>query len=359
MIPLIHPEDKVIVKSSKNFQINDIVVFSKNDKLVAHRVIHIPRKNSYILKGDNSKVSDGMVKRKDILGKVEEIKRDGQVAILDHIYYTQSSTYLKELKKLDKRFSKEGIDYLILKGLPVHIFVNKKAPRRLYLDADILIRRKDYKKIHELLKDLGYEKRKSKLFGKKVKNPTQVTYVKDTPQFPTAIDVHLEPAIGFTRKKTLNRLLPDIQPYTNYLFSNKSSVTINKTRFPILANEALITYLLLHYFHHNLQGAHRAHLIIDLVKKKKISWEKVSSALLKYKLIKPARVSLASLKKYFKLNTPLTKDHYPVLVNLIDPFSEGRRYKEAAKRLVLVFLFSQKPFVKKLSVPFRQLFSFS
>jgi signal peptidase I len=357
MIPLILPDDEIVVEKAEVLDIDDIVVFKRGNRLIAHRVVHKTKDGSLITKGDNNRSSDGKIKEEQILGKVKKIKRNGKTVSLSHIYLTQSSTYMSELKKIVSRFKKLGIDLVILKGLPVHIYVNKKPPKRLYLDIDILVRKKDFSKVKKALSSLDFKKQKSKLFGKEVKNATQITFAKNTPQFPTVLDLHLEPAIGFTRKRALNKLLPDTRAYTDYLFKNKKHIKTDKANFPVLDNEALFSYLLLHFFHHNLQGTHRANLIKELAEKKKISWKKVEAVLEKCELENLAYISLESLAKHFNLKTPLKFERKLSFVpSLVSPFNQGGRYKEALKRIILIFLFSPKPFFEKLSILFRELF---
>ena len=77
MSPVIEPGDMVYYKEIKNgseIKRGDIVIFSKDKKLIAHR--YISRKaDFYICKGDNLLVFDAPVNRNAIQGKVILIKK--------------------------------------------------------------------------------------------------------------------------------------------------------------------------------------------------------------------------------------------------------------------------------------------
>jgi len=364
MLPLIAPGDKIVVEKSSSYKTDDVVVFYKNGKLIAHRLIYKnPRGRFLITKGDNNLKADGKIKENQILGKVNKIKRKGRTINLSHIYLTQSSTYFSELRKVVDKLSEINIDFIILKGLPVHIFVSNSPPKRIYLDADILIKKKDFIKTKKVLEKLGFYPYKSELFGKKIKKATQITLVKKTEPFPTAIDLHLEPAIGFTRLKEPNLLLPPLKPFTEYLFSNIQKVSQNKTSFPVLKESALMLYLLAHLYHHNFQGAHRLQLISELSKNKKINWQEVSEKTKKYGLKNYLYPTLLILKKYYpssvsqkdlnKFRPKISKMFFAKTVPLlVNPFNEGGRSIEAIKRLVFLFLFSGAPLTKRLKIVF-------
>lgn len=355
-MPLIRPSDRLYISVSKRYKLDDIVVFKKDNLLIAHRIVYIHKKGVFITKGDNNKKSDGVILQKNIIGKVDKIKRAGENIKLNHIYLSQSLTYLKEIYKIHSRLKMERINYVILKGLPIHVYVNRTPPNRLYLDIDILIRESNYEKVLRALSLEGYEKQESKIFGKNVRNATQVGLVKRTVPFPVVLDIHLEPAIGFTRKKELNKLLPNYTDYKNYLFSQKSPMNLGQTKVPIIKSEVLLTYLLLHFFHHNLQGAHRANLIKDLIAKGGISWKKFSKISQRFNIDNFILLSLECLITKFNLEISDHQFEIPknkirtFVVSSINPFNMSGRYLEAMKRLILVFLFSPLTFSKKISV---------
>lgn len=366
MVPLILPTDKLIVKKALSYKVNDVVVFKKRGRLIAHRLIYYsPSKDYLITKGDNNLKADGKIKANQILGKVEKIKRDSQVINLSHLYFSQSSAYLKQLNTVSEEFTKNNIAYIILKGLPLHLHFSKSPPKRLYLDADILIKKTDRLRAHKIFNKLGFTSYHPTLFKKKVKNPTQISFVKETEPFPTIIDLHFEPAVGFTKIGSFNRLLPFIERFTYHLFKNVSLITIEKTSFPVLAEETLIVYLLLHLFHHNFQGAHRMQFIHDLVKREDISWREVEKIATKFNLknlIFPATLMLehyyhTPVHRFFskRMKPSLGIRAFSQAVNKsISPFSSGTRTQEGAKRFILLILLSPAPFSQKIKILFHK-----
>lgn len=342
MAPLIFPGERLNIVKAGALKVNDVVVFWREERLIAHRIIYTDPGSSYIItKGDNNLRADVKLYKKDILGKIE----------LSHLYLTQSAVYLRELERLSEAFGKNKIEYVILKGLPVHIFVNHNPPERLYLDVDLLISPSSQKRAAAILFKLGYKKRKAELFGKKVKLPSQVTFLKRTKPFAVSIDLHLEPALGSTKFSQINILLPNLKPFNKYLFEEKVMVTANGYSFPVLSKEALFVYLCLHFFHHNFTGIHRLELINDLVRNKKLNWRKISKVLVKNRLRNFVFPSLLFLKRYYK--TPIPKEFFEsarpwafpsfsshILSLAISPFNSDNKTVERIKRLLLILLFS-------------------
>jgi len=306
MAPLILPSDKVIVKKGQLFEVNDIIAFLKGNRLITHRLIYIdPSKNFYITKGDNNNKHDGKIKFQQILGKVKGVKRDGEIINLSHIYLSQSSNYLKELAKVNKSLVKNKVPYLILKGLPIHLVINRTPPKRLYCDVDILIQKSHLAKVDKILARLGFKRVENILFGKKIKSYTQISYIKVAPPYPVVIDLHLEPAIGFIKYQAPNRLLPKRVAFTKHLLNNVSLIKINNNTFPVLSHETLIIYLFLHLFHHNFQGAHRLEFIDSLARTQKMNWDEVKNIVVNHKLQNFIFPGVIILKHYYK--TPFPK----------------------------------------------------
>ena len=359
MMPLILPGDKPVVKKAAKYKVNDIVVFNKSGRLIAHRIIYIlPLGKYFITKGDNKLKADGKIKKSQILGRVEVIKRNGQMIRLSHFYLSQSSVYLEQLKKINKAFIKNKVPYIILKGLPLHIHFNHAPPQRIYFDADLLIKRRDLKKTTKILNKLGYKKVPPILFGKKIKSPLQISFIKRDKPFHTTIDLHLEPSIGFVKLGKLNQLLPPIKPFQKHLFNNINLISINKTELPILETETLIISLLLHLFHHNFQGTHRIHFINSLIINQKIDWSIIAKITYKFKLENLVYPGLLTLKRYYQTPIPY-KDISPTfgqkfisctIIRLISSFSSARKTQEGIKRFVFLVLLSPAPLLQKARI---------
>lgn len=366
MAPLILPSDKVIVKKGQLFEVNDIIAFLKGNRLITHRLIYIdPSKNFYITKGDNNNKHDGKIKFQQILGKVKGVKRDGEIINLSHIYLSQSSNYLKELAKVNKSLVKNKVPYLILKGLPIHLVINRTPPKRLYCDVDILIQKSHLAKVDKILARLGFKRVENILFGKKIKSYTQISYIKVAPPYPVVIDLHLEPAIGFIKYQAPNRLLPKRVAFTKHLLNNVSLIKINNNTFPVLSHETLIIYLFLHLFHHNFQGAHRLEFIDSLARTQKMNWDEVKNIVVNHKLQNFIFPGVIILKHYYKTPFPkkLLKEIRPpvtqrflshAIKKLISPFNKRSRALEGTQRLILILLLSPSPIQEKIKVIFEK-----
>ena len=366
MAPLILPSDKIVITKASFLKVNDIVVFKKKERLIAHRLIYIPpAKDFFVTKGDNNLKSDGRIKPSQILGKVNSIKRNGETIKLSHLYLSQSSAYLEELTKISKVLGQKRIPYIFLKGLPLHLHLGQTFPKRLYLDADILINKTDLTQVDKILADLGFKKQKHILFDKKIKGSTQISYLKETNPFPVIIDLHLEPAIGFTKLKSINKLLPSTKQFTQHLFKNVQKINLNKRSFPILNTETLILYLFLHLYHHNFHGAHRLEFMDAIIRNQKINWGKVATTTQKFKFTNFVLPGVSILRRYYKTPFPATflKTITPfstqrlvvkVIANLISPFNSGTRAQEGAKRAILLFLLSPSSLTLKVKTLFHK-----
>ena len=166
MLPLIRDRDWLQIKPTPFFQIklNDIVAVWDKKQLVAHRVIY-KTKRYLVTKGDNNNQSDGQIRPDQVVGRVINIKRHQNSFTPEAVYLMQSSHYLKEINHLNQAFSQAEIDYLFLKGLPLHFYYDKTYPRRLYVDCDILIKPSHLVIAEQILKNQGFVKVKKDLFG--------------------------------------------------------------------------------------------------------------------------------------------------------------------------------------------------
>ncbi len=366
MAPLILPSDKIVITKASSLKVNDIVVFKKEERLIAHRLIYIPpAKDFFVTKGDNSLKSDGKIKPSQILGKVNSVKRNGETIKLSHIYLSQSSAYLEELTKISKVLSQKRIPYIFLKGLPLHLHLGQTFPKRLYLDADILINKTDLTRVDKILVDFGFKKQKHTLFDKKIEGSTQISYLKKTNPFPVIIDLHLEPAIGFTKLKSINKLLPSTKQFTQHLFKTVQEIKLNKRNFPILNTETLILYLFLHLYHHNFHGAHRLEFMDAIVRNQKIDWGKVATTTQKFKFTNFVLPGVFILRQHYKTPLPATFlkaiTLFPtqrlvakVIANFISPFNSGTKAQEGAKRAILLFLLSPSSLTLKAKTLFHK-----
>ena len=62
-------DDMVIVKITDKIEKDDIVSYKDGNSIITHRVIEV-LDDSYITKGDNNNVDDGMIEKDKVIGKV-------------------------------------------------------------------------------------------------------------------------------------------------------------------------------------------------------------------------------------------------------------------------------------------------
>ena len=68
----------------------------------------------------------------------------------------QSSTYFSEIIKIKQALEKNGVEFVFLKGLPIHLYFEKSFPRRIYGDCDLLISPDHGNTVDLILIKLGY-----------------------------------------------------------------------------------------------------------------------------------------------------------------------------------------------------------
>lgn len=137
-------------------KVNDLVLFQRNNRIFTHRIIY--KKGNYLIaKGDHNFKDDGKIYSKHILGKVTNIKRNNKIINPETIYLLQSTIYLTELKLIAKELNSKDINFVFLKGLPIHLFYEKTHPQRIYVDCDILLAKNQYQKALKIFTALGYK----------------------------------------------------------------------------------------------------------------------------------------------------------------------------------------------------------
>lgn len=307
MIPLLHDGDIVHFNtiSFHRLAVDDIVTVCKNGSLFTHRVIY-KGNNYFITKGDNSILADGKFYIKDLVGCVVKVTR-GTVSFDPSNYYLiQSTLYFNELTRVFGKFNDSGVNYLVLKGLPLYIHIMGSYPRRIYADCDILVASKHRQKAIRILGELNFSKESNiqyrdlqRFIGRE---DMEVNYIKLVRGLPILLDVHFSvnfitnkvPSPFFVLKKILNDL-------TDYFLLSKRHILLGNHRIPILNPNTLLVYLLLHCFQHQWYGIYRYQFLTKVIRKyrKQIDWSIVISMFTKYRLIRYVSPSLYLLKKYF------------------------------------------------------------
>jgi signal peptidase I len=371
MFPLFHTNDILFFKKTtfNTIKTNDVLMIKKGKELITHRVIY--RTGEYLItKGDNNLIADGKIYPKQIIGKVYRTKRNGQIFNLENIYLFQSTLYFQEILKIKKAFEKEKVDFVFLKGLPLHLYFEKKHPNRFYLDCDLLVAKKDLILSETILLKLKYKKIDTywTKTQKHLQNKdTQFTYSKKVNDFVIVFDIHAEVSLSIVHLGRLDALYPQVMldQLTNKLIREKKIVNIYGEKFPILSLDNLCIYLAIHFFHHNFKGAFRLELLDKVirqgVKKDPELLFKCAGIIKTYRLQNYLYLVFLLLKKYYK--TPLTNqflneirpqsDKLPYIQYLFSHdsiFDDELRMQAAVNRFKNLFYLSPVPLIRKLLV---------
>lgn len=380
MLPILRPDDIVYFKkiSFAKIKTNDIIVIRKNRQFISHRVIY-KSKNYLITKGDNNSPSDGKIYPRQIIGKVYQAKRNGQFFNPESLYLLQSTLYFQEIVKIKTAFELVKIDFVFLKGLPLHLYFEKSHPRRLYLDCDVLVKKLDFFRAEKILLKFGYKKGETSLSRthqmikeKEIEN----AYVKMINGFPVVFDLHLEVVFLMTQLGKLEALYPQklIDELTSEFLKTKREVKINNEKFLILNTEYLILYLSLHFFHHNLRGAFRLELMDKVIRKKQLTinnWQSIKNIIKQYQLQNFVYPVFVLLKKYYQTPLPqsflkqiqpsifqpqnLSSIFYPLSSILkVNIFADEPRITAGITRFTNLFFLSPRPLYIKLLIFFNR-----
>lgn len=366
MYPLLHSEDVIYLKkiSFKLIKTDDIICFKKYGKLQTHRVIY--KTDTYIItKGDNNLKADGRVYPRQIIGRVYQVKRNDEIFNPEDIYLFQSTLYFQEIVKITKALDKAGIDYVFLKGLPLHLYFEKTHPRRLYTDCDILINKEHTLTVISRLKKLGYIQISNDLnpiYHRLKDYDSQLLFYKPSQPIPIFLDVHVNAFVAIPQIGTLNYLYPNklAQSINNDLLHNRVSEVIQGDIFQFPPLEEQIIFLSFNLFRDGYLGAYRYRLLKKLyqkLEKKKGGYSQLLIKIKKYKLENLIHPSVILLRKYFNFTAPsyFTESLYPTNIfrsqihklTLIDIFKTESRIEAGTNRFKLYFYLSQEPLIKK------------
>jgi signal peptidase I len=367
MFPLLHDGDVVYLKKTafSRLRVNDIVCFKKYGALQTHRIIY--KSATYVItKGDNNLKSDGRVYERQIVGRVYQVKRDGEIFNHEDIYLVQSTLYFQEIVKIKKAFEKAGINFVFLKGLPLHLYYEGKHPRRIYADCDILISRKQLTAVNEVMKNKGYQKDTSSFLPTQKffqLEKTEISYYKNVNGLFVGFDIHLEPVFLMVQFSDLNALYPrkKVDALTTELLVTKRTVIIDGNSFPILSPENVVLYLALHFFHGNLKEIDRLLLLFTATKKlNRQHIDKLIEVIKKYSLENFVYQSFTMLQKFYPSSLPQS------FLTQIQPQSEkmqqamkhsslfhienNPRIVNGIQRFQYIFALSPQPFWRKIQI---------
>jgi len=372
MQPILFDNDIVYFKKTafSKIKVNDLIVFYQKKQIICHRVVY--KTNRFLItKGDNVLLPDGKVYPRQILGRVYQIKRNGQLFDPQTLYLIQSTHYFNEIVKIKNEFDRQKINYLFLKGLPLHLYFEGEHPKRLYADCDVLVDKKDFNRAQKILYRFGYQKSDTSLSSlqKKLKDKeVENAYWKTINGFSVIFDLHTEVVFMMTQLGKLDQLYPQqlINQLTEEFLAAKKKIKINDEQFLILHFEFLILYLALHLFHHNFQGSFRYQFFNIVVRKSKLNtkdWRKVGETIAKYKLNNFVYPVFYLAKKYYQTPIPNSflnqiKPVNPLANKLINKLTltnilaDEPRIRAGVNRFKNLFFLSPNPLWKKIFVFF-------
>lgn len=372
MRPILWENDIVYFKKTtfSKIKVNDLIVFYQKKQIICHRVIY--KTDRYVVtKGDNTLSTDGKIYPRQILGKVYQIKRNGQFFDPQTLYLIQSTHYFNEIVKIKNEFDRQKINYLFLKGLPLHIYFEGEHPKRLYADCDVLVDQKDFSRAQKILYRFGYQKTDTALspLQKKLKDKeVENAYWKTINGFSVVFDLHTEVVFMMTQLGKLDQLYPQqsINQLTEEFLTTKKKIKINDEKFLVLNFELLTLYLALHLFHHNFQGSFRYQFFDTVVRKSKLrakEWQKIALITTKYRLNNYVYPVFYLAKKYYQTPIPNSflkqiKPANPQVRKLINKLSladilrDESRIKAGVNRFLNLFFLSPNPLWKRVFVFF-------
>jgi len=366
MLPILRSGDLLYFKRTifGKLKVNDIVLVKINKSLVTHRIIFVAKK-SIITKGDDNYYSDGNISPKNVIAKLDCVKRSAHVFDPENLYLFQSILYLKEINIIKGIFKKKMVDFVFLKGLPLHLFYEKTHPRRIYFDCDVLVSKVAFKKIGSVFTKFGYKKYDPFIKKNLPFKEMEVSFYKEYPNgFSVMFDVHQKINFMTTPLNQFGALYPQdlADKLTEDFLINKRLVRINKSCFPILSFDHLIIYLAIHFFNHNFRGVFRLTFIDKIIKNKKISnvfWQKLALKIKSYQVQNFVYPVFLLLIKYFNSPIPdsflkkikpglLSRIYINKVVLKTNIFNGEQQVEESLNRFNNSFLLSPQPIFKKL-----------
>ena len=313
MLPVLFSEDIVYFNKTyfNRLKNNDVILVKKNHHYFTHRIIY-KIKSYLITKGDNNLLSDGKIYPSQVIAKAIKIKRQGKTINIEDLYLFQSTLYFQEVVKIKKALEKENVDFVFLKGLPLHLFFESSHPKRIYADCDVLVDKKDFDKAEKILLTFGYKKVRNDLSptqGKLKNKEIEASFLKIINGIPVVFDIHIEPVFLMIQLGSLDALYPQklIDQLTYEFLTTKQQIIINHEKFYILNTKYLILYLALHFFHHNFRGAFRLDFLDTVIRKshlKKQDWIDIKTTINDYYLENYIGPVFFLLKKYYSTSVP-------------------------------------------------------
>lgn len=354
--------------SFNKIKVNDFVVYKKAKFFITHRVIYklVKRQKKYLItKGDNNVISDGKIFPKEILGKVFKVKRRNKYFNSESFYLYQSTLYFNQILKIQKAFTQAKIEFVYLKGLPLHLYFEKAHPRRIYLDCDILINSKDLPAVKKVFKKNHYSFTDNSLSQthKRIKDSDdELSFTKRIDHFKITFDIHQNAFVLISQIGSLDKFYPtkNIHLLNQIFLKEKQSIYLFNEYFPILSHDNLIIYLALHLFHHNFKGYHRYNFIDLIIRKKKLNFNSISKKIMEFQLQSFTYPVFVLLAKHYYTPLPNTFlkriEPNPNILSYIsnsilkqNVFDDEMRIQAGINRFNYLYNLSPSPVFKKIS----------
>jgi len=319
MYPLLHDRDIVYLQNnpSRQIHVDDIVVFRSNRRFITHRVVF--KDSSFLIaKGDANDTIDGIMHKDRVLGLVNQVLRKGQMLDIGLLYMTQSAFYQKEVQEISDTFNRARLPFIILKGLPLHLYYEKTFPKRIYADCDVLIRKDVCENLLAHLRNRGYTRAKNSLvLNAPDEKSDELHYYKLYHGFPVVFDIHTNLVFLFANLPHLESLYPKklSEQFLEKCLLRTRIISVHGNSYRILQQDLLILYLALHLFHHNMRGYHR-YQFLDIVIRKELGklgrkqrahfWNEINMLIVQYKVSSFVYYVFYLLKIRYKTPIPQT-----------------------------------------------------
>ena len=305
---ILQDEDIVYFKKTNFSQIktDDIIMTKKRGNTSIAKVIY--RTNKFLItKGASENHEDPKIYKNQVIGKATHIRRRNSQFDINHYYLFRSSIYLQEIIKVNRALQSTNVDFLFLKGLPLHLYFEKTYPKRIYRDCDILVDKKQFNRACMVLKRLGYKEEKLPYLAKNLKDLPEKNYYIVVEGLRVTFDIHRE--IVFTTKNICESIFypkKDIDEITSKFLGEKISLDIQNEKLPALSFENFFIYTALHLSNHDFRGTFRYELLKKVVGKKELNYKQISETINRYQLKNYIHPCLVFLSKYYQIKLPYT-----------------------------------------------------
>jgi len=368
--PFIRANDELFFEKVglQDIKVEDLLLIKSREGSVVRQVVYCGL-GKIITKGDKAQAYETVPD--DIVGRVIKYKR-GQVTLYpQRAYLIQSTIYLAEIAKIALIFTKEKIDYVFVKGLPLHLYYEKTHPKRIYQDCDLLVSGNEARtRVHQLLTQRGYVLRESSendysTHTENLARAPEVVYYKRIRGFPVVLDIHYEAVFLMIQLRKLESFYPHrlVDRLTQKLLDEGKFVKIGNERFRVLPRSLLILYLTLHLFHHNYRGAFRYQFIHNLIQSRytrQTDFTELLRLIQQYKLKKFLFPVFFLLQKHYQTALPRnflnklgnsTNWEYSLLrLETLNIFSYESRFGSGIRRFLFLFLLSPQPWQIRFSI---------